>query len=243
MPAADLSIQQVTKEYETAGGTLTILKDVNLELQRGEAVAITGPSGSGKSTLLYIIGTLEEPTSGKVQLNGKDPFALSPSEQAIFRNHEIGFIFQDHHLLPQCSVLENVLVPTLVDTGATAEKTEKAKSLLDRVGLTHRIHHRPAQLSGGERQRVAVCRALINNPTVMVADEPTGNLDPHTAESIGSLLLEISREQNTILVCVTHSEALAERFQLRQQLTDGKLDVLTTAGTGKSEGNEESGVG
>ncbi|QDU81037.1 Lipoprotein-releasing system ATP-binding protein LolD [Polystyrenella longa] len=228
MATADLSIQDVSKVYQTVEGTLTILNEVNLELKRGEALAITGPSGSGKSTLLYIIGTLENPTTGTVQLNGQNPFELKPAEQAMFRNHEIGFIFQDHHLLPQCSVLENVLIPTLVDKGATKEKTELAKSLLDRVDLTKRIEHRPAQLSGGERQRVAVCRALINNPTVLLADEPTGNLDPRTAEAIGSLLLEIGKEQNTILVCVTHSETLAERFEFRQELSDGKLNVLAT---------------
>ncbi|MCA9040084.1 MAG: ABC transporter ATP-binding protein [Planctomycetaceae bacterium] len=238
MSDADLSIQDVSKEYPTAAGTLTILNKINLELNRGDALAITGPSGSGKSTLLYIIGTLENPTTGKVMLNGQDPFELKPSDQALFRNQEIGFIFQDHHLLPQCTVLENVLIPTLVDKGATSAKTAQAKSLLDRVGLTERIHHRPAQLSGGERQRVAVCRALINNPTVLLADEPTGNLDPHTADSIGSLLLEISQEQNTILICVTHSEALAERFQLRQDLSNGKLNVLSTADA--NEGNEGS---
>ncbi|MEZ6045324.1 MAG: ABC transporter ATP-binding protein [Planctomycetaceae bacterium] len=237
MPA-DLSIQNLSKEYPTANGTLSILKDVTLELNRGEALAITGPSGSGKSTLLYIIGTLESPTSGKLTLNDVNPFELTPSEQAVFRNQEIGFIFQDHHLLPQCTVLENVLIPTLVDQGATEEKTTLANSLLERVGLAERVHHRPAELSGGERQRVAVCRALINQPTVLLADEPTGNLDPHTAEAIGSLLLEISREQHTILICVTHSEALAERFSLRQELAEGKLNVLAANGSSPSEGGE-----
>jgi len=223
MSDSDLVVKSVSKSYDTATGKLEILKQLDLELNRGEALAITGPSGSGKSTLLYILGTLEPASSGSVSLNSQNPFSLGPRELAAFRNQEVGFIFQDHHLLPQCTVLENVLVPTLVEGGATPEKKQLANSLLERVGLADRIGHRPAQLSGGERQRVAVCRALINQPALLLADEPTGNLDLHTAEAIGSLLLDVAREQNTILICVTHSESLADRFPKRAELQEGRL--------------------
>ena len=162
-------------------------------MQRGEALAVTGPSGSGKSTLLYILGTLERPTAGSVRLLGEDAFARSDAELARYRNQKIGFIFQDHHLLPQCDVLENVLIPALAGDGAGAAESQRATELLDRVGLKNRISHRPGQLSGGERQRVAVCRALINQPVLLLADEPTGNLDRTNAEAVGDLLLEMNR--------------------------------------------------
>jgi lipoprotein-releasing system ATP-binding protein len=219
----DLELKDVTKSFETAAGTLTILSGVNLKMQRGHAVSITGPSGSGKSTLLYIIGTLDRPTSGSVEILGQNPFDRSEKAMAHFRNESIGFIFQDHHLLPQCSVLENVLIPALAGAGADDAAEERAKMLLERVGLKERMTHRPAQLSGGERQRVGICRALINEPALMLADEPTGNLDQKTADSIGSLLLEIAAEENTLLICVTHSQGLANRFPDRQQLKDGQL--------------------
>ena len=192
-------------------------------MARGDAVAITGPSGSGKSTLLYILGTLDQPTAGDVRLLGQNPFAINGAALAKYRNANIGFIFQDHHLLPQCSVLENVLIPTLAGSGAGKAEEARATQLLDRVGLGDRLAHRPAQLSGGERQRVAVCRALINQPVLLLADEPTGNLDRATAESVGSLLLELNREQRTLLICVTHSLELAARFPRRMELVDGKL--------------------
>lgn len=236
MSASDLTVQAIGKSYETATGTLEILNEINLQMNRGEALAITGPSGSGKSTLLYILGTLEPATSGTVTLNQKELGTLASTELAAFRNQEVGFVFQDHHLLPQCTVLENVLIPTMVDSGATEEKQQLAKKLLDRVGLSERTDHRPAQLSGGERQRVAVCRALINQPTLLLADEPTGNLDQQTAESIGSLLLEIAREQNTILICVTHSETLAGRFPRRAELQEGRLPEMES---GSSQQNSE----
>ena len=218
----DLTVHSLTKDFPGAEGTLQILTGAELSMQRGETVVITGPSGSGKSTFLYILGALDPPTSGSVSLGGTDPFSLATAEQANFRNREIGFVFQDHHLLPQCSVLENVLIPTLATEGSNGTE-ERARNLLDRVGLIDRITHRPAQLSGGERQRVAVCRALINEPLLLLADEPTGNLDQQTAESIGTLLLEVAREQNTMLICVTHSLELAGRFPRRYELTDGKL--------------------
>ena len=220
---SDLTLSEITKNFSGVAGTLQILRGVELNLKRGDALAVTGPSGSGKSTLLYIIGTLEQPTSGSVNILGNDPFALGIAELAEFRNRNIGFIFQDHHLLPQCTVLENVLIPTLAGSGAGDAEEQRARQLLERVGLCDRITHRPAQISGGERQRVAVCRALINQPALLLADEPTGNLDRSTAESVGSLLLELSKEQHTILICVTHSTELADRFPAHSELLDGKL--------------------
>lgn len=220
----DLVVKELTKNYVTAGGELSILRGIDLAMSRGEALAVTGPSGSGKSTLLYILGALDAPTSGNVNLAGKSPFGLNEKDQAEFRNSRIGFIFQDHHLLPQCSVLENVLIPVLAGKGTDAEVENRAKELLRRVGLDGRVNHRPAQLSGGERQRVAVCRALINRPVLLLADEPTGNLDRATAETVGSLLLDLNREQNTMLICVTHSPELANRFPRHCVLKDGRLE-------------------
>jgi lipoprotein-releasing system ATP-binding protein len=222
-PVPDLAVRDLVKEYTSEAGTLSILRGIQLKLGRGSALAITGPSGAGKSTLLYILGVLDNPTSGTVALLGQDPFQLAPPEQAAFRNRRVGFVFQDHHLLPQCNVLENVLIPTLPGAGVTPDSEQRARKLLDRVGLGQRLDHRPAQLSGGERQRVAVCRALINRPVLLLADEPTGNLDRRTAESVGSLLLELNQEEQTILVCVTHSQELAERFPDQRELLDGKL--------------------
>ncbi|HCO23744.1 MAG TPA: ATP-binding protein, partial [Gimesia maris] len=200
-----LIVRDLSKAFSLAGESLAILNGVNLSLNRGDALAITGPSGSGKSTLLYILGVLDQPTSGEIIQFGQNPFELNAKQQAEFRNQNIGFIFQDHHLMPQFSVLENVLIPTMVYQGATSDAEERARHLLERVGLSDRLNHRPAQISGGERQRVAVCRALINNPRLLLADEPTGNLDRTNTESIGKLLLEINQEQNTVLICVTHS--------------------------------------
>jgi lipoprotein-releasing system ATP-binding protein len=218
-----LQVRKLVKTYIAVDGPLPILRELDLELDRGQSLAITGPSGSGKSTLLYILGALDEPTSGTVTLNEIDPFKLNVAGQARFRNQQIGFIFQDHHLLPQLTVLENVLIPTLPGSGATPAMEARAQELLQRVGLVERTEHRPAQLSGGERQRVAVCRALINQPTLLLADEPTGNLDRTTADSVGSLLLDLNREFNTLLVCVTHSTELASRFPRHCELRDGKL--------------------
>ena len=221
--SADLQVTGLTKQFVGATGTLDVLTGVDLTMQRGDAVVITGPSGSGKSTLLYIIGVLDEPTSGEIDIDGTQPLTLSPVEQAKFRNESVGFVFQDHHLLPQCTVIENVLIPTLANAKPASDIEDRARKLLDRVGLQDRITHRPGQLSGGERQRVGICRALINEPLLLLADEPTGNLDQHTAESVGTLLLEVAREQNTMLLCVTHSLDLAARFPRRYELTDGKL--------------------
>jgi lipoprotein-releasing system ATP-binding protein len=222
--APTLVVEQLTKDYSTTGGVLSILRGVDLTMNRGEALAITGPSGSGKSTLLYILGVLDTPTSGRVTVEDQQPLELGEAAQAEFRNSKIGFIFQDHHLLPQCSVLENVLLPTLAGRGADSAAEQRASELLRRVGLEDRLSHRPAQLSGGERQRVAVCRALINQPVLLLADEPTGNLDRTTAENVGSLLLDLNREQNTLLICVTHSPELANRFPRHSMLKDGRLE-------------------
>ncbi|RLS58726.1 MAG: ABC transporter ATP-binding protein [Planctomycetota bacterium] len=220
----ELRVEQITKSYPSADGNVPILRGVDLVATAGEAISIVGPSGSGKSTLLYMIGALESPTSGRTLIDGIDPQQLSLDEQSRFRNQVVGFVFQDHHLLPQCTVLENVLIPTLARTGAGPTEEAHARQLLDRVGLTHRLNHLPSQLSGGERQRVAVCRALMNQPKVLLADEPTGNLDRRTAETIGDLMLEIAREAGVILVCVTHSSDLAARFARRLELRDGKLE-------------------
>jgi lipoprotein-releasing system ATP-binding protein len=197
---------------------------VSFELNRGQAVAVMGPSGSGKSTLLYILGTLEPPTSGTVTLDGRDPFTLPETALAAFRNRQVGFVFQDHCLLPQCSVLENVLTPTLV-AGDARGRLDRARWLLEHVGLASRADHRPAQLSGGERQRVAIARALILEPTLLLCDEPTGNLDRHTADSVATLLLDLHRQQGTILVVVTHSAELAARLPQRWQLLEGRLQT------------------
>jgi lipoprotein-releasing system ATP-binding protein len=217
-----LELDHVSKEYPAPNGPLKIVADVSLSLSRGDAVSIMGPSGSGKSTLLYIIGALEPPTSGTVSLDGRNPFQLRERELAGFRNEAIGFIFQDHCLLPQCSVLENVLTPTLV-SAADGSSEGRARELLRTVGLADRIDHRPAQLSGGEKQRVALARALIMKPRLLLCDEPTGNLDHKSAEVVASLLLDLHRQQETILIVVTHSGELAARFPKRFQLIDQQL--------------------
>jgi lipoprotein-releasing system ATP-binding protein len=219
----DLAVAGLTKDFVSDAGRLTILNGVGLSMRRGEALAVTGPSGSGKSTLLHILGMLDRPTAGTVRLLGEDPFSRNDAQLAGFRNAKIGFIFQDHHLLPQCDVLENVLIPALAGSGAGPSETQRALQLLERVGLKSRISHRPAQLSGGERQRVAVCRALINQPVLLLADEPTGNLDRANAEAVGDLLLELNRIHQTLLICVTHSAELAARFPRCAELADGHL--------------------
>lgn len=218
-----LDAKSICKQYPTRSEPVIVLRDVSLSLTEGEAVAIVGPSGCGKSTLLNILGTLEPPTSGEVQLDGKNPFALDEPALAAFRNIHVGFVFQDHHLLPQCSVIENVLIPTLPNGGA-ARLTTRAARLLDRVGLSARLDHLPSELSGGERQRVAIARALINSPRLLLADEPTGNLDRSSAETVASLLLELQKEEGTTLVVVTHSASLADRMQKCFEFSDGRLE-------------------
>jgi lipoprotein-releasing system ATP-binding protein len=217
-----LAVNQLHKEYPTPQGAVSILSGIDLNLERGDAACIMGPSGSGKSTLLYILGALEPPTSGSVELDGQNPFALDPNAVAAFRNQKVGFVFQDHCLLPQCSVLENVLIPTVVARSADGF-VERARLLLDQVGLNHRLNYRPAELSGGEKQRVALARALICKPTMLLCDEPTGNLDSHSAGAVASLLLDLHRDQQTILIVVTHSAELASRFPKRFEMHEQQL--------------------
>ena len=217
-----LQVQQLTKEYATAQGPLRILDGIDLDFAPGDSVSIMGPSGAGKSTFLYIAGALEPPSSGSVALDGQDPFALSEPELAAFRNRKVGFLFQDHCLLPQCSVLENVLTPTLVAPAGRHE--ERARELLDRVGLSHRLRHRPAELSGGEKQRVALARALVLSPQLVLCDEPTGNLDHDSAAAVADLLFDLHRERQSILIVVTHSAELGARAARRYELTSGRLE-------------------
>ncbi len=220
----DLVVADVTKQYPTRSEPLSVLRGVSFQLRRGENLVILGPSGCGKSTLLHILGTLDAPTSGSVNLGGQNPFELGEPALAAFRNHMIGFVFQDHHLLPQCSVLENVLLPTLADGRSSREAIERARMLLDRVGLSQRLDHRPAELSGGERQRTAIARALVNRPALLLADEPTGNLDRHTAATVARLLLELQAQEQTMLIMVTHSLELAEMLMQRRELNAGRLE-------------------
>ena len=219
-----LEVTNLSKQYPTPSGPLPILSDVSFSLERGDAASIVGPSGSGKSTLLYVAGALEPPTVGQVTLDGTDPFALGERELAAFRNSRVGFVFQDHLLLPQCTVLENVLVPTLVSAPDAAVR-KRAVSLLEQVGLQHRLDHRPAELSGGERQRVALARALVREPPLVLCDEPTGNLDPASAEAVGSLLFTLHETHRNILLIVTHNAALAARCPTRYRLENRRLDA------------------
>jgi lipoprotein-releasing system ATP-binding protein len=221
-----LAVSSVSKSYPTPRGPLTVLSDVSFSLGPGQAAAVTGPSGSGKSSLLFILGALEPPSSGSVRLNGGDPFSLTAAQLAAFRNQEIGFVFQDHCLLPQLSVLENVLVPTLVAEPAkqdAAGVAARARELVAQVGLGERIDHRPGELSGGEKQRVAIARALIHQPRLLLCDEPTGNLDHVSAATVASLLLDLHQRLQNILIVVTHSAALGERFPIRFEMSGGRL--------------------
>ena len=219
-----LEARNISKSYATPKGPLPILNRVSLSLASGDAISIIGPSGTGKSTLLYILGALEPPTSGEISLDGRNPFALSDKDASAFRNREVGFVFQDHCLLPQCTVLENVLIPTLVasDKGGAEQR---ARQLLDQVGLSHRLDHRPSELSGGEKQRVSIARAMIQSPKLLLCDEPTGNLDRHTAAQVADLLLELNRASKTILIIVTHSAELASRFPKVFELVEGRLEA------------------
>jgi lipoprotein-releasing system ATP-binding protein len=222
-----LQVADVAKEYPTPRGSLRVLSDVSFSLAPGEAAAIMGPSGSGKSSLLYVLGALEPPSSGAVTLDGCNPFELAPADLARFRNTAIGFVFQDHCLLPQCTVLENVLVPTLVfqraRSGGPDAAVERARTLVDAVGLTDRIDHRPGELSGGERQRVAIARSVINNPALILADEPTGNLDSVNATAILDLLFDLKWARGATLVMVTHEPSYAERCARQVRIKDGNV--------------------
>jgi lipoprotein-releasing system ATP-binding protein len=217
-----LEVKDLRKEYPTPRGPLQILSGISLSIPNGSGVSIMGPSGSGKSTLLYILGALEPPTSGTVTLDGQDPFALGGKQIAAFRNKMVGFVFQDHCLLPQCSVLENVLTPTLVAKN-NGNSAGRATLLLEQVGLAKRLDHLPGELSGGEKQRVALARALINQPRLLLCDEPTGNLDHNSAEMVAGLLLDLHQRQGTTLIVVTHSSDLASRFPMRYEMVDQQL--------------------
>ena len=220
---ADLIVDQLAKSYATPAEPLVVLRDVSLQLSAGENAAIVGPSGSGKSTLLHILGTLDSPTAGTISLLQQDPFKLAEPQLAAFRNRHIGFVFQEHHLLPQLTVLENVLISALASGGTNAPLVARAKELIDRVGLTARSQHRPAELSGGERQRVAVARALLQKPALILADEPTGSLDRTNALNIAKLLLELQQAERAMLVIVTHSEEIATLFEQRFEMNEGTL--------------------
>lgn len=217
-----LKVENVSKEYPTPSGPLKVVSNISLSLSRGDAVSIMGPSGSGKSTLLYMIGTLEPPTNGTITIDDQNPFQLKENELAAFRNKAIGFVFQDHCLLPQCSVIENVLTPTLISK-PDEHNGMRALTMLEQVGLRDRLTHRPAELSGGEKQRVALARALVMQPQLLLCDEPTGNLDHKSADIVASMLLDLHREQETILIVVTHNAELASRFPVRYELTDLEL--------------------
>jgi lipoprotein-releasing system ATP-binding protein len=221
-----LEVSNVCKEYPTTAGPIRILTDITLSLRAGDSASIVGPSGSGKSTLLYILGALEPPTSGTVLLGGRNPFLLEERDLAALRNGQVGFVFQDHHLLPQCSVLENVLIPTLVAQDADSAVQKRAIELLTQVGLGPRMHHRPHELSGGEKQRVALARALVRKPLLILCDEPTGNLDSEATEVVANLLLELHRGLQTILIVVTHNLELAQRFGLKYRLADSCLSPI-----------------
>jgi lipoprotein-releasing system ATP-binding protein len=234
-PSPLLRLDRVSKEFVAAEGAppVRVLREVSLEVAPGESLAIVGPSGSGKSTLLNIIGTLDRPDAGQVWFEGRDLSQLNEQELAVLRNRQMGFIFQAHHLLPHCTVWENVLVPTLARPVAVEAERERpgvrAERLLQRVGLGGRLHRRPAQLSGGERQRVAVVRALINRPQLLLADEPTGALDRSSAEALGQLLVDLNREEAVTLIVVTHALDLARRMGSVWELRDGTLQRQATA--------------
>ena len=222
-PHRHLTVSGLGKEYPTPAAPLVVLREVSLELSPGDTLAIVGPSGSGKSTLLNILGTLDHPTSGNVRLGEIDPFSLGEPELAKFRSRHVGFIFQDHHLLPQCTALENVLLPRIASAGNAGDAVERARELLKQVGLDQRETHFPSELSGGERQRVAVARAMMNDPGLLLCDEPTGNLDAANSRAVGELLASVAAKMSAILIVVTHSAALAGTFARRMEMRDGRL--------------------
>jgi len=221
-----LEVRRVSKEYPAPLGSIHVLSEIDLSIGAGDSVSIVGPSGSGKSTLLYILGALEPPTSGTVLLSGQNPFELDDRRLSEFRNRHVGFVFQDHHLLPQCSVLENVLVPTLVARDGNDAVERRARDLIEQVGLGARLHHRPHELSGGEKQRVALARALVQDPGLVLCDEPTGNLDQESADLVATLLLDLHSRLRTILVVVTHNPELAKRMGAQYRLIDTRLRAL-----------------
>jgi len=219
-----LELEGVTRTFESAPGSPEVLTGVDFTIDAGQSAAIVGPSGCGKSTLLNLIGTLDKPTGGTIRFDGRDIQSMNDGDIATFRNRSIGFVFQLHHLLPQCTALENVLVPTLVNA-ESKDAQARAEQLLERVGLKDRMHYRPGLLSGGERQRVAVVRALINQPRLLLADEPTGSLSPDGAMELAHLMLELNREENLALIVVTHSSAIADTMDAVYAFEAGHLSV------------------
>lgn len=220
---AQLIVQDLSKEFETTAERLSVLQNVQLRMTQGDDISIVGPSGSGKSTLLYILGTLDHPTSGSVELEGVNPFSLSNQELAKFRNKSVGFVFQDHHLLPQLSVIENVLLPAVALGTPTQTEVDRARELLEAVGLADRSQHLPSEISGGERQRAAVARALLNRPRLLLADEPTGNLDSQASQIVAELLYQLPKREGAMLIVVTHSQQVADQASKRMRLESKKL--------------------
>ena len=224
-----LELKKVDKSYPAPAGDdrIEVLKGINLTVEAGEGIAIVGPSGSGKSTLLNIIGGLDRQTAGKILIDDQDILGFDEKELASFRNKTVGFVFQLHHLLPQCSILENVLIPSIVnkDSSKRAEVKQRAEHLLETVNLQHRSTHRPGEISGGERQRAAVARALINNPKLILADEPTGSLDRDSSDGMAELLTEINQRLGVTLIVVTHASEVAARMQRVLTLQDGELNL------------------
>lgn len=218
-----LKVEAVTKQYQSEGGTLDVLKGVSFDVERGQVVAIVGQSGAGKSTLLHILGTLDKPTAGKVWFDGSDVFAQKDDALATFRNHRIGFVFQFHHLLPEFSALENVAMPALIRNKPMNQVQDRAKMLMEMLGLHFRSNHRPSQLSGGEQQRVAMARALMNEPDLVLADEPSGNLDEKTARTLHEEIFRLSREFHQTFIIVTHNPALADQADRVLRMQDGLL--------------------
>jgi len=218
-----ISIRNVTKNYLNGPQIVEVLKGISLDIGTAEIIAIMGPSGVGKSTLLHVIGALDLPTSGEVIIDGKNVHTLKNDKLAKFRNAYIGFVFQFHHLLPEFSAYENVIIPSMMHSDLNSEKEDYAKFLLNEVGLSHRLDHKPNELSGGEQQRVAVARALVNEPAVLLADEPTGNLDKQNSEALYALLLDLNEKLNQTLIIVTHNEHLTEQATRVIELDDGKI--------------------
>lgn len=240
---SDLVVSHLKKTFHSYSGDLEVLKGISFTLDRGENAAILGPSGSGKSTLLHIIGTLDQPTDGTVEIEGQNPFGLDEKHLAQFRNKNIGFVFQEHHLLPQLSVLENVLLPTIAHGKSSEGEIDRARSLIEQIGLGDRITHRPGELSGGERQRVAIARAMIFQPSVILADEPTGSLDQKNSHLVGEMLIEMQKAENAMLIAVTHSADLAKMFSrqlnfLDGQITEGKTDNQLSSGPNAASATE-----
>jgi lipoprotein-releasing system ATP-binding protein len=229
MLGSRVDIRQLTKSYAHGGTVLDVLRGIDLTIGAGEMVAIVGTSGAGKSTLLHVLGTLDQPTSGTISFDGTDVTRMPPSRLADFRNHTVGFVFQFHHLLPEFTAVENCAMPALIAGVARPDAEARARRLLDRVGLSKRLTHRPGELSGGEQQRVALARALVMEPRVLLADEPTGNLDTHTGEAMHRLMVELNNERGMTLIVVTHNPDFADRLPRRVHMVDGRIDTETAA--------------